>query len=248
MNTKIISILIVLFMILSPMNVSAISVSASELNSGNCFQLYGGDRRVEAVSGNTIYMSTFDNKGNNNELITGSIPASMIVNKITCPVPRGNDGAPGATGAPGKDGSSGVTMTSVTSGLTPYTFVWLFSDGYSYTTPNLRGADGAKGDKGDTGTPGTPAQWRAGTATITSGKNNVTVTMTSNFTNNPTNYRVQATLTTTANWGATYDKMPLVVITGKTPTTFTINVRNVKGATLNAPTSVVFDWIAMPTQ
>jgi hypothetical protein len=75
-------------------------------------------------------------------------------NPILTPSPTPASGKDGKDGKDGKNGINGVTMVSVTPGTIPYTFDWLFSDGYNYTTPNLRGEPGIDGTSGTNGLNG----------------------------------------------------------------------------------------------
>lgn len=79
--------------------------------------------------------------------------------------PRGLTGAAGTNGRDGRDGTNGtdgidgidgidglnLTVEQITYDGNTGKFVWQFSDGTSYTTPDLRGPKGDVGDKGDTG-------------------------------------------------------------------------------------------------
>ena len=143
-------------------------------------------------------------------------------------------GATGATGATGADGAVGATGATGDVGATGAT--------------GDTGATGATGETGATGDTGaTFTQWRAGTVTLGAGSNVVTVTLSSAFTGSSTNYPVHATFTKAGNWGTDSAHVPLLVITGKTATQFTIGSVSRTGAALNAPTGgVTIDWIAIP--
>lgn len=71
---------------------------------------------------------------------------------------NGRDGINGRDGVDGINGIDGIDGNDLTVDQIVYnndgTFTWMFSDGTSYETPDLRGAKGdtgSKGDKGDTG-------------------------------------------------------------------------------------------------
>lgn len=71
----------------------------------------------------------------------------------------GPQGPPGPTGPAGPAGANGLNGTSVTflsiTALVNGSFLWNFSDGFNYTTPDLRGAAGAAGAAGANGLNGT---------------------------------------------------------------------------------------------
>ena len=95
-------------------------------------------------------------------------------------------------------------------------------------------------------TGATFTQWRAGTATIAATTNSVTVTMSSAFTGSPTNYRVALSMTNAPNFGGG-SGWGYLDVSGKTATTFVINLDTSAGANQAAPTGgVVVDWIAIP--
>ena len=83
---------------------------------------------------------------------------------------KGNRGSTGATGANGRNGTNGrdgvdglngrdgvdgkdLTIEQISYNSVTGSFVWQFSDGTNYETPDLRGAKGDTGSKGDKGAP-----------------------------------------------------------------------------------------------
>ena len=96
--------------------------------------------------------------------------------------PRGLTGAAGANGRDGRDGTNGtdgidgidgidglnLTVEQITYDGNTGKFVWQFSDGTSYTTPDLRGPKGDVGDKGDKGDTGLGVHHIKGTSTTNS--------------------------------------------------------------------------------
>ena len=71
--------------------------------------------------------------------------------------------------------------------------------------------------------------------------------MSSAFTGSPTTYSVTATFTQAGAWGSSSSTVPILVITGKTATTFVINSDNDSGTAITAPSGgVTVNWIAMP--
>ena len=94
---------------------------------------------------------------------------------------RGAQGAKGDTGAIGIQGPQGPTGPEGPAGIAGTdgadltveqisyngkgTFTWQFSDGTSYTTPDLRGPQGATGQKGDKGEQGISVHHIKGTST-----------------------------------------------------------------------------------
>lgn len=63
---------------------------------------------------------------------------------------KGSDGAPGAQGTPGTPGAKGDTGNGISSAILngDYTLTLRFTDGTSYTTPSIRGAEGPEGQPG----------------------------------------------------------------------------------------------------
>ena len=95
---------------------------------------------------------------------------------------KGDRGSTGATGANGRDGINGrdgvdglngrdgidgkdLTIEQISYDSGTGRFVWQFSDGTSYETPDLRGEKGATGDKGDKGDQGISVHHIKGTST-----------------------------------------------------------------------------------
>ena len=85
--------------------------------------------------------------------------------------------------------------------------------------------------------------YRAGTVTLPSGQNTVTVTWTTALPS--TNYRVALTFTNTPNFGSS-SGWGYVMAGSKTTTQFVIGLKDSDGTTHSAPSGgVVFDWIAI---
>lgn len=72
------------------------------------------------------------------------------------PGPQGPKGDPGATGPQGETGPAGEKGTGITNAVlnADYTLTLTFSDGTSYTTPSIRGAQGEQGPQGIQGETG----------------------------------------------------------------------------------------------
>jgi hypothetical protein len=150
--------------------------------------------------------------------------------------PTGPTGAAGATGVAGAAGATGSTGPTGPTGPTGATGT---AGAAGATGPT--GSTGPAGPTGPTGATGT-VQYRAGTATISAGTNNVTVTMSSAFTGSPTNYRVTLTITNNPNFGA----FRYLSVGGKAATTFVITLRDNAGNAQNAPAGgVAIDYISI---
>ena len=86
--------------------------------------------------------------------------------------PKGDTGSQGSKGFDGEDGAQGpkgdtgddLTITQITYNGNG-TFNWLFSDGTTYVTPDLRGPAGATGSQGVKGDTGTGVHHLKGTST-----------------------------------------------------------------------------------
>ena len=108
---------------------------------------------------------------------------------------------------------------------------------------------GVVGPAGPAGPAGTTVNYRAGTATISSGSSNVVVTMSSALPN--TNYAVQLTFTGTArDFGDGSENVPLLYVSGKTTTQFTITIRNRDAVEFHPQphAAVSVDWTAIAYQ
>lgn len=85
---------------------------------------------------------------------------------------QGPKGDIGLTGAQGTKGDAGVDGEDLTVEQIQYngngTFTWQFSDGTSYTTPNMIGPQGLQGSKGAKGDTGTSVHHTKGTSTTDS--------------------------------------------------------------------------------
>lgn len=98
-------------------------------------------------------------------VVQGETVAWDAVNKILT-VPKGDKGDKGNTGLTGPKGDTGadLTITQITYNGNG-TFNWLFSDGTSYTTPDLRGPKGDVGSQGVKGDQGISVHHIKGTST-----------------------------------------------------------------------------------
>jgi hypothetical protein len=134
----------------------------------------------------------------------------------------------GATGAEGKEGKAGSTGPKGETGANGAT--------------GATGATGKEGPKGETG-PGVTASYRAGTATIGSGKSSVTVTFSSAMSS--TGYAVTVSYNeATGGQGNTH--FAFLDIESKTTTGFTIvQRRDNSGAEEPAENGLKIDYIAI---
>lgn len=100
-----------------------------------------------AVNGTVIYNNTFTTIINNITIINGTQGPQGIpgINGI-----NGTNGINGADGSSGHDGTDGHDGTSVfMDSITDFfngTFTWHFTDGFNFTTSNLKGPAGASGN------------------------------------------------------------------------------------------------------
>ena len=83
---------------------------------------------------------------------------------------NGRDGINGSNGVDGLNGRDGIDGKDLTIEQISYNngtgrFIWQFSDGTSYETPDLRGAKGDTGSKGDKGETGLGVHHIKGTST-----------------------------------------------------------------------------------
>lgn len=82
---------------------------------------------------------------------------------------KGDTGGAGSQGIQGIKGDRGSDLTVEQIGYNGNgTFTWQFSDGTSFTTPNLIGPQGLQGSKGDKGDTGTSVHHTKGTSTTDS--------------------------------------------------------------------------------
>jgi hypothetical protein len=81
--------------------------------------------------------------------------------------------------------------------------------------------------------------------TISSSSSSATVTFSSAMPS--TSYSAHATFDSSSslNWGSSSSSVPLIYVSGKSTTGFSITIRNMGGSTLTPPSTVTIDWVVL---